>query len=82
MNVTKEDIVGFLSDDLAINMDGIDAQSLLFSTGIIDSFSLISLISFLEEKCGLRMSPSDVILDNLDSIDKMLAFVARASEQS
>ena len=81
MAVTKEEIVQFMSEELAIDMDGVDAQSLLFSTGIIDSFSLVSLISFLEEKCGFRMSPGEVILDNLDSIERMLSFVDRMTDK-
>ena len=77
MPVTAEEITRFLDDELAIDVDGIDTQSLLFSTGIIDSFSLVSLITFLEKKCGFRMSPGDVNLDNLDSIERILTYSTR-----
>ena len=47
----------------------------LFSSGLIDSFSMVDLILFIEETGGLRVHPADVTLDNFDSIDRILAFV-------
>jgi len=50
-------------------------DSPLFSSGIIDSFSLVSLMAFIEDKGNLRINPSEVTIDNLDSIERILKFV-------
>jgi acyl carrier protein len=65
----------FLSDELAIEVDEIRADSLLFSSGLVDSFALVSLMMFIEKSAGIRISPQDVNLHNFDSIERVLRFV-------
>ena len=59
---------------------GLDTASLadetpLFSSNLLDSFSMVDLIMFIEKESGVRLDPTDVSLDNLDSIDRILRFV-------
>jgi acyl carrier protein len=68
----------FLDEDLGIDVAGIEPDTPLFSSGIIDSFSLVTLLTFLESEGGIRISPADVNLDNMDSLARMLAYVERA----
>jgi acyl carrier protein len=49
----------------------------LFSAGIIDSMSLIELIAFTEQHFNLRVPAGDITLDNWDSLDRILAYIAR-----
>lgn len=79
MNLDASALLAFLSDDIGIDTSDISEDSLLFSTGVIDSFALINLITFIEEQSGIRVSPADVNLDNLDSMSRILAYVARAA---
>lgn len=65
----------FLQQDLGLNVEAINKDSPLFSSGIIDSFALVSLMTMLEDEGGIRISPADVNVQNLDSIEKMLSFV-------
>lgn len=67
----------FLEEDLGVETDDITPDTLLFSDGIIDSFALVSLMTFLEAEGGIRINPADVNLDNMDSIARMLAYVER-----
>ncbi len=71
----KDNIVEFLSDELAIDTSQINDQSLIFSTGLIDSFSLISLIAFIEKQLGFQMNSMDINLDNMDSIERIVNYV-------
>jgi acyl carrier protein len=80
--VTGQDLMGFLESELGVDTSDIDGTTLLFSSGIIDSFALVSMITFLEQKCSFRMNPLDVNLDNLDSIDRILGFVGRVAGQT
>ncbi len=72
--VSQEGLLEFLADDLGIDTADLTSDSLLFSTGVIDSFALVSLMTYLEAEGGFRLSPTDVNLDNLDSIDRIVAF--------
>jgi acyl carrier protein len=47
----------------------------LFSSGLLDSFHLIELITQVEAESGIRISPGEVSLDNLDTTERILRFV-------
>lgn len=44
---------------------------------IIDSTGILEVIEFLEQECGIKIDDEDMIPDNLDSVNKIIAFVAR-----
>lgn len=43
--------------------------------GIIDSTGVLELVSFIEERYGIRVEDSELIPENLDSIANVAAFV-------
>ena len=75
--IEERDIKSFMESELGVDTSAIQPETPLFSSGIIDSFSLVSLITFLEKKCGFNVDPMDVTLENLDTIQRVLEFVAR-----
>lgn len=75
MKLTKEELTGYLNDSLGLDCDEIDDAAPLFSSGLIDSFALVSLIVFIENKCGIKVQPMEVNLDNMDSVERILRFV-------
>ena len=77
MSITRDDILTVMREELFLQTDDIDDQTLLFSSGLIDSFSLVTLISAIEAKGGFRIDPLDITLENLDSIERMLLFASR-----
>jgi acyl carrier protein len=74
--MTKEEVLTFLETQFALSPDTVTNEVGLFSEGYLDSFSIVDLIMFLETKAGIKVDPVEVNLDNLDSIDKILAYVA------
>jgi acyl carrier protein len=54
----------------------IDPESSLIKSGIVDSLSLLRLISFLEEKFGIVIDDEDVVPENFDTIKIMESLVA------
>jgi acyl carrier protein len=44
-------------------------------TGIIDSTGILELVRFLESTYGIKVADEDLIPDNLDSINKIVAFI-------
>lgn len=53
----------------------LEDNALLLSTGVINSVSVMKLVSFMEENFGFEFEPYEVDQDYLDSIDKMVEFV-------
>ena len=80
MSFNQEQIMEYLRSDLAIEVDDLDGETPLFSSGIIDSFVLISLMTFIESEGGVRIAPSDVNLANFDSISRIQDYVNRQLE--
>jgi acyl carrier protein len=55
----------------------LDRDEAIFSSGLLDSFSVTQLICFLEDQFGIRIAISDVTLQDFDTIGKILALVGR-----
>ncbi|HEY9461902.1 MAG TPA: acyl carrier protein [Vicinamibacterales bacterium] len=51
-------------------------------TGIIDSTGVLELVAFLESTYGFRVRDNELTPDNLDSLDKVAAFVRRKQESA
>jgi acyl carrier protein len=79
MAITYEGLVTFLTDELALDPGEIAPDRLLFSTGLIDSFSLVSLMSYLEAEGGFMIDPADILLENFDSLDRIMNYVSRVA---
>ena len=80
MPLTEGDLMQYLSQRQGLDLDQLDRGTVLFSDGLLDSFRMVEVITFVESKVGIRMTPSEITLDNLDSVQRILAFVAsRAS---
>ncbi len=43
--------------------------------GIIDSTGILQLVEFVEQEFGVKIDDEDLIPDNLDSINRLIAFV-------
>ena len=81
MNLSEEDLLTFLREEQYVDTDGIDRSTLLFSSGIVDSFALVELMTYIMDRTGIEFEAADVTLENLDSIEMILGFVAnRAGE--
>ena len=59
-------------DDLDLEVD-----EPIFSSGILDSFSVIQLMRFLEDEFKIRIQVSDVTLADFDTVRKIDALVAK-----
>ena len=78
--ISTQMLLEFLEDDLGVDIDGIKPETPIFSSGIIDSFALVTLMTFLEKAGGFRINPADVNLDNMDSIARILDYSRRAAQ--
>ena len=61
------------SDDEAALQDGAS----FLEAGIIDSTGVLEIILFIEETFGFKVKDEEMLPENLDSIDNLVAFVQR-----
>lgn len=74
MTLEKDILTGYLSGTLNVDVTQVTDDTPLFSSGLIDSFSMIDLITFIESQCGTSISPADITLDNFDTIGRIMHF--------
>ncbi len=67
-------VENFLFGDEAHPIEG---ASSLVENDLIDSTGILELVSFLEERFGIVLSDAEIVPDNLDSLDRIAAFVTR-----
>lgn len=75
MKLTEDQLLGFLKENFGFD-DDIDANVELFSSGELDSVSMLELITFVEKAAGFEVSREDVTLDNFDTVARIVRFAA------
>jgi acyl carrier protein len=54
----------------------------IMSGGLIDSFSLVTLALFIEEKFGVHIPDPELTVANMDTLDKIVAVIERKKSTS
>jgi len=62
---------------LARNQNELSDKDSLFDKGVLDSTSVLEMIGFIEETFAISIADEELIPENLDSIDKLTAFIQR-----
>jgi acyl carrier protein len=79
MSQVKADVRQFILDNFMMGGDRNalgDGDSFL-DHQVIDSTGFIELVTFLEERFGIRVLDTELVPENLDSLDAIDAYVGR-----
>lgn len=71
-------IENFLFGDNSRAIAGSDS---LIQNDLMDSTGILELVAFLEDHFGISVADDDIVPENLDSIDRITAYVARRQEE-
>lgn len=74
MAMTRDALLEYMNQKLGVDTDTLTDDTPLFSSGLLDSFTLLEVVTFIESQAGVKMRPTEINLDNLDSVDRILAF--------
>lgn len=75
---TADQVRVFLADRFLFDPGAeIDPGQSLTKAGILDSTGAMELVLFLEEQFQIKVSDTDLVPENLDSIQKITAYVER-----
>ncbi len=74
----RETVLTFIREELSYGFeDGFDPSADLIEKGIIDSMSLLRLVSFLEERYQIEVRDEDLVPENFRSLVAVESFVKR-----
>lgn len=76
MNQDAE-IRALLNREFGLDVDALDAEAAIFSSGLLDSLSSMKLLVALEAAFGIKISPLDISIEDVDSIAQIDATVTR-----
>ena len=79
MSLTYQNLHDFLVEELNIDATDITPDTLLFSSGLVDSFALVTLMTYIENETGHMIAPGDVKLENFDSLSRILEYLNRSA---
>lgn len=72
----KEKIIAILSE-LRPEFDFSDGTLDFVEEGMLDSFDIVSLVDSIEETFGVAISGMDVLPENFNSVDAIIATIER-----
>lgn len=73
MTITEDLLVSNIRDFANLD-DEPTLDTLLFSSGALDSVAMLNLITFVEETTGIEIRADEVTLENFDTIERILRF--------
>jgi len=78
----REQIIEFIRDEYVEDesMD-IDDETPLISSGLVDSFSMVSLKMFLEEEYEIKMTDEEANTEAFDTVKAIMDLVTRKLEE-
>ena len=73
-----DELLQYIADNFTGNSaDAVNAETSLFQGQVLDSLNLVELITFVESRFGIKVSPSEVSIDNLDTVNRIAGFIER-----
>ena len=74
----EAELRSFLAENFLLGEEfrGLPGSASLIEAGIIDSTGVLELVGFLEEAYEIEITDSELVPENLDSIDNILRFMA------
>ncbi len=77
MENLKESILKYVIEEYAAEEDKVNYDTPLISSGLVDSFSMVSLKRFLEMKYKISIPDKDASPEAFDSVNKIAELVTR-----
>jgi acyl carrier protein len=80
-DATQRAVVAFLKENFVLAggeaSDSIPVEQSLTQLGLVDSTGVLEIIAFLESTFGITVKDEETVPDNLDSVQRIVSFVAR-----
>ena len=71
----KEDLLTYLNKRIIKANEFISSDTELFDSAILDSFELISLVCYIEDKYHIELKHDDINVKNFSSVDSIFTVI-------
>ena len=74
---TEEKVRNFILENYLFTEDqsALSNNDSFLQKGIIESMGILEVIFFLEDELGTKVEDEEMVPENLDSVDKIVAFI-------
>ena len=76
-DIIKNELIAYVKDNTFKETNSLTTDTKLFVEGIFDSMGFVLLLDFLEEKYKVVADDEDLIEENFESINAIIAFMER-----
>ena len=76
MDITER-VKEFVTANFYVEPGSLAHDASLLEQGIVDSTGVLEVVSFLEAEFGIEVADEELLPENLDTIGRISAFVAR-----
>lgn len=74
----RDELLEYINNEVSLDPTIlIGAETDLLLTGLVDSVGVIEIVGWLEDTTEVEIDPTHVVLDNFQTVDRMLALVER-----
>lgn len=71
----KSKIKEFIEDDLLNKKVAIAPETELFTSGLLDSISLVALVAFIDEELKIKIISSDIKIENVNTLESLIKLI-------
>ena len=72
------DLIEMINAEVSLDPDTpIDVDTDLLLTGLVDSIGVVQIVGWMEEQFSIEVEPTDVVLDNFQTVQAMVAYLER-----
>ena len=78
LSVFAIDLLKMIETDISTDPTHVvDVDTDLLLTGLVDSLGVVMIVGWLEDRLGIAIDPSDVILENFQTVGQILSYVEK-----
>lgn len=81
-NDILERLLEFITRNFMVEREEIDLDKSMIDEGIIDSFGLVEIATFMENEFGMKITEELMVRENFGSVNKIVDFIKREAKAS
>ena len=71
----QEQLRNFITKEFFAEGESFRDDTSLFRSGTIASLGLVEILAYIQRSFNIIVEPSEVVIDNFDTLEKMLVFI-------
>lgn len=80
-SVIQETLFNYIKKNTFAKVSGLNAQTMIFREGILDSMAFVLLIDFIQEHFNIKPSDSDLVEENFESVEAMTKYIRHKQKE-